>query len=74
MRQSIANTRLLPRIDAAAYIGLSVVRFDDLVKAGKIPSPVKWAGIDKKLWDVRRVDEAIDALSEPVAADDWGVA
>jgi hypothetical protein len=44
------------------YIGISPSKFDELVADGRMPEPVK---IDsRKLWDIRRLDLAFDALWE----------
>jgi hypothetical protein len=42
------------------YIGISPSKFDELVADGRMPGPVK---IDsRKLWDIRHLDLAFDAL------------
>ena len=53
--------RSLSRIEAAMYVGISPTKFDELVADGMMPVPVK---IDsRKLWDIRNLDLAFDALS-----------
>ena len=53
--------RGLSRTEAAMYIGISPTKFDELVADGRMPGPVK---IDhRKLWDIRNLDLAFDALS-----------
>ena len=65
--------RLISREAAAAYIGISPSKFDELVRDKRMPLPKR---IDaRKVWDVRQLDAAADNL--PVdcmsAADDsWG--
>lgn len=57
--------RLLAREAAAAYIGLGTTKFVELVKDGRMPRPRR---IDARtVWDVRQLDQAIDAL--PTAED-----
>jgi hypothetical protein len=52
------------------YIGISPSKFDELVEEGRMPRPVK---IDtRKLWDIRRLDLAFDALpGEDSAPNSW---
>jgi hypothetical protein len=52
--------RGLSRDEAAMYIGISAGKFDEMVADGRMPEPVK---IDsRKLWDIRSLDLAFDAL------------
>jgi hypothetical protein len=63
--RGLSDARLVPRrglsrIEAAMYIGISASKFDELVADGRMPAPVK---IDsRKLWDIRHLDLAFDAL------------
>ena len=42
------------------YIGVSAGKFDEMVADGRMPAPVQ---IDaRKVWDVRSIDMAFDAL------------
>lgn len=52
--------RGLSREEAAGYIGIGPALFDRMVKQGQMPGP-KYAG-SRKLWDVRALDLAFDAL------------
>ena len=53
--------RGLSRTEAATYVGISPTKFDELVADGRMPGPVR---IDsRKLWDIRNLDLAFDALS-----------
>jgi predicted DNA-binding transcriptional regulator AlpA len=53
--------RGLSRVEAAAYIGISPSKFDELVADGRMPRPVP---IDsRRVWDIRQLDLAFDALS-----------
>jgi predicted DNA-binding transcriptional regulator AlpA len=62
--------RGLSRDEAAMYVGISPTKFDELVADGRMPGPVK---IDsRKVWDIRRLDLAFDALSmENPAPNSW---
>jgi predicted DNA-binding transcriptional regulator AlpA len=52
----------LSRDEAAMYVGVSTAKFDDMVADGRMPEPVQ---IDaRKIWDVRSIDMAFDALSQ----------
>jgi predicted DNA-binding transcriptional regulator AlpA len=52
--------RGLSRDEAAMYIGISAGKFDEMVADSRMPEPVK---IDsRKLWDIRSLDLAFDAL------------
>lgn len=52
--------RGLSRVEAATYIGISASKFDELVCDGRMPGPKR---IDhRKVWDVRDLDLAFDAL------------
>jgi len=52
--------RLVNRLAAASYIGLSATKFDELVRDGRMPKPKH---IDRRrVWDIRAIDDAIDKL------------
>lgn len=53
--------RGLSRAEAAGYIGVSPTTFDRMIAAGDMPHP-KRVGL-RKIWDVRALDLAFDALS-----------
>lgn len=54
------SRRGLSRVLAAGYIGVSATKFDEMVADGRMPKPKK---IDaRKIWDVRALDQAFDAL------------
>ena len=65
MSRALSDTRPVPRRglsreEAAMYIGISPSKFDELVGDGRMPTPIK---IDsRKLWDIRHLDLAFDAL------------
>jgi hypothetical protein len=53
------------------YIGVSPSKFDEMVEDGRMPRAV---GIDRrKVWDLRKLDMAFDALSgeSQVADNTW---
>jgi excisionase family DNA binding protein len=52
--------RGLSRFEAAMYIGISASKFDELVRDGRMPAPKRIDG--RKVWDVRDLDVAFDAL------------
>lgn len=58
--------RGLRREQAAAWWGVSATKWDDLVSAEQVPKPRISDGI--KLWDMRELDEAFDALPHEGAA------
>lgn len=62
--------RGLSREAAAAYIGISPSKFDELLVDGRMPAPKRIDG--RKVWDLRAVDQAFDALPvEGEAAAEW---
>jgi hypothetical protein len=52
------------------YIGISAAKFDEMVADGRMPMPVR---IDaRKVWDLRSLDLAFDALSrEALRPNSW---
>lgn len=62
--------RGLSREDAAAYIGISASKFDALVTDGRMPQPKT---IDaRRVWDIRQLDVAFDALPQIGDVEEWG--
>lgn len=63
--------RLVRRIAAAAYIGTSATKFDELVRDGRMPRPKRIDG--RVVWDVRELDAAVDDLPTDgeVAVNPW---
>jgi predicted DNA-binding transcriptional regulator AlpA len=59
--------RLVAREAAAAYVSVSPNMFDQMVNDGRMPRP-KILGGRRIAWDVRALDQAVDAL--PVRDDD----
>jgi predicted DNA-binding transcriptional regulator AlpA len=52
--------RGISRVEAAAFIGVSPSKFDELVDDGRMPRPRRIDG--RKVWDVRELDLAFNAL------------
>jgi excisionase family DNA binding protein len=52
--------RGLSRVEAAAYVGVSPGKFDELVRDGRMPVPKRIDG--RKVWDIQNLDVAFDAL------------
>lgn len=48
------------RYEAAAYIGVSPTKFDQLVEQGRMPKPMQIDG--RKVWDIRELDPAFEEL------------
>jgi predicted DNA-binding transcriptional regulator AlpA len=53
--------RLINRMAAAAYVGVSPTTFDEMMKDGRMPKPKRLGG-RRKAWDVRALDAAVDSL------------
>jgi predicted DNA-binding transcriptional regulator AlpA len=67
--------RLINREAAAAYVGVSPNTFDAMIDKGLMPKPRILPGCRRKVWDVRELDIAVDALprdGEELAAADEG--
>ena len=54
--------RGLSRVQAAAYIGVSPSLFDEMVKDGRMPKPMRINA--RVVWDRIKLDEAFAALSD----------
>ena len=51
------------------YVGIGATKFDELVNAGKMPKPKR---IDaRKVWDIRKLDVAFDALDDEDGGSSW---
>lgn len=66
--------RGLSRVQASAYVGVGVSKFDEMVADGRMPGPKRIDG--RKVWDVRALDSAFDALPSEgedfAAGNSWG--
>ena len=61
LRIAVASPRrVLRRVDAALYVGVSPRKFDQWVADGRMPKPAHVDGV--VLWDIRQLDLAIDSL------------
>jgi excisionase family DNA binding protein len=67
-----ANPRRgLSRIEAAAYVGISPSKFDEMVADGRMPGARRIDG--RKVWDVRELDLHFDELprDDSLVANSW---
>jgi excisionase family DNA binding protein len=67
MRQKSILPQSLPprgicREEAAAYVGVGVTKFDQMVADGRMPAAKQIDG--RRVWDVRKLDKAFDALPD----------
>jgi predicted DNA-binding transcriptional regulator AlpA len=54
--------RLIGRLAAADFVGISPTKFDEMVNDGRMPRP---KCIDRrKLWDVRSLNAKVDELPD----------
>jgi excisionase family DNA binding protein len=65
MTRGLSYVRPIPRRglshdEAAMYVGVSPGKFDDMISDGRMPAPRRIDG--RKVWDVRELDLAFDAL------------
>jgi len=51
------------------YIGISPSKFAELVKDGRMPKALPLDG--RKLWDLRKLDAAFDALDDDPPDSSW---
>lgn len=60
MSVALAPRRGLRRNDAAAFLGLSPSKFDEMIKAKRLPAGFMVDGC--RIWDLRDLDLAFDVL------------
>lgn len=64
MKQSVLPPSLAPiglsRVLAAEFIGVSAVKFDEMVNDSRMPQPRRVDG--RKVWDRRLIEEAFSEL------------
>lgn len=60
----------LRRKAAAAYVGLGLTKFDELVAGGRMPRPKRIDGC--VIWDRYRLDAAFDDLPDDNGGNSWG--
>lgn len=73
LRAKSQPRRGLRREEAAAYLGFSARKFDELIADGRMPKPKRIDGV--VVWDIHRLDLAFDALpddSSDSVANAWG--
>ena len=61
IKKVLCPRRGLSRQEAALYIGVSPSLFDELVKSGEMPKPVRIKR--RTVWDRHQLDEYFEALS-----------
>lgn len=62
LRAQSQPRRGLRREEAAAYLGFSARKFDELIADGRMPKPKRIDGV--VVWDIHRLDHAFDALPD----------
>ena len=62
LRAQSQPRRGLRREEAAAYLGFSARKFDELISDGRMPKPKRVDGV--VVWDIHRLDLAWDALPD----------
>jgi predicted DNA-binding transcriptional regulator AlpA len=74
MSRALSEIRPLPRRglsrdEAGMYLGVSAAKFDEMVADGRMPTPIR---IDaRKVWDIRSIDLAFDALPREDPTNTW---
>jgi predicted DNA-binding transcriptional regulator AlpA len=74
MARALSEIRPIPRRglsrdEAAMYVGVSAAKFDEMVEDGRMPASVR---IDaRKIWDIRSLDLAFDALPREDPTNSW---
>lgn len=59
----------LGREVAAQFLGISAVKFDEMVRDGRMPKPKR---IDaRRIWDRREVELAFSALPAEAGPNEW---
>lgn len=61
--------RGLSREEAAGYVGVGSSTFDKMVTAKSMPKPINIGA--RRVWDVRALDAAFDALSNSEDDNPW---
>jgi predicted DNA-binding transcriptional regulator AlpA len=63
IKKTLCPRRGLNRQEAALYIGVSASLFDELVRSGDMPKPLRIKR--RTVWDRHQLDEFFEALSAP---------
>jgi predicted DNA-binding transcriptional regulator AlpA len=69
VRRTSQPRRGLSRDEAAVYVGVSATKFDEMVDAGTMPNPKEIGA--RRVWDLRALDSAFDALPDAGDANPW---
>lgn len=73
VRVEVVPRRGLSRQEAARYVGISTNKFDERVREGQMPQPIRIGS--QTLWALRKRGGAFDLLSgpdeEPDSFADW---
>ena len=72
LRRSSQPRRGLSREEAAVYVGVSSTKFDEMVAGGLMPKPKEIGA--RRVWDLRALDSAFDALPDAGDANPWDAA
>ena len=64
-----ALRRGMSRTEAAQYLGVGTTSFDNMVKDGTMPKPVRLGG--RVVWDIQALDAAFDRLAAPSTNNPW---
>jgi hypothetical protein len=62
LRRRSQPRRGLRAVDAAVYVGVSIEKFDTMVRRGSMPKPKRIDGVN--VWDIDQLDVYFDALPE----------
>lgn len=68
-RIEIAPRRGLRREESARYVGVSPTKYDEMVREGVMPRPWRIGGC--VVWDIRKLDAALDSLIDEGEASEW---
>jgi predicted DNA-binding transcriptional regulator AlpA len=63
IKKALCPRRGLSRQEAALYIGISASLFDELVKSGEMPKPLRIKR--RTVWNRHQLDECFDDLFTP---------
>ncbi len=55
---------------SAKYIGVSATSFEQLVRSGRMPAPIRFG--NRRVWDVREIDDAFHRLPVVEHSNPWG--
>ena len=61
--------RGLSRAQAAEYVGVGMTKFDDMVRDGRMPPPLRFDS--RTVWDRHSLDEAFSLLHNADSTNEW---